>query len=1217
MARAAPSPSAIYGQGNCKRRNREPLEAVKGALHFLAVAATLASGNFALSEEWEKAEVPGTQVIEGYAWYRAWLKPHASFFNKHERDLYGESVVLNVRDLAGAHEVFVNGRKVGDGGAFPPTYEDGLKGNHRHKVPSGTLIKDAWNEIAVKVYHPGIKGGFLGEAPFIMNYFQECVLAGEWEFFRGEKTELEGKARMEKPKVGAFDLFRESNRVLGRAEKLTRGTKLPPEESFAKMRVLDDLQVELLLHEPLVAQPTHLSFDERGRLWIAQYRQYPYPNGLKMISRDRYYRSRYDKIPPAPPHHVKGADRITVHEDTDGDGRYDKHKVFQDGLNLANAALPGRGGVWVMNVPYLLFYPDADFDDVPDGPPVVHLQGFGLEDTHAVANGLTWGMDGWLYGVQGSTNTCRITRPGLDPPDADGLYYRGCMTWRYHPETRRFEFFSEGGGNNFGLEVDADGRLFTGHNGGETRGWHFLQGGRYLMQGRSPNKYGPPRHPYAFGDLPKMRSAQPIRRFTHFAAVAEGTAIPAQYQGHFFAVDPLHNFVMASGRSIEGSTFSTSDLTKALESDDFAFRPVYLTNAPDGSLLVADFYEHYVAHGQHYQSQIDPDTGRVYRLRGKGLPLEKDHDLSTKTTPELISMLKHRNKWHRHLAVRLLGERKDEKSRSALHKLVEVGGDCEALCALWAHYQAFGLDDELATSALSRKYPPLRLWAVRLACDDLGFSHKRPVAGLRDSLGGRDDPKAGLSPDFFQRLLSQARVEPYAEVRSQIAASARRLPADQALSLTHALLTREEDLDDPFLPLMLWWALDAQADHGREELLTLFDDPAFRKLPMVARHVLPRILRRFALQGRRQDLLACARLLRLATDKAEAAKLLEGFEEAYQGRLMEGLPRELVAALAKVGRSSLTLRLRLGEPKAMAEALAKVTDRKTLEAERLALVRSLGELKKPSAAPVLLALAFTDPPQSISLAQAALAALSAFPDESIGRQAADRLPILRKELMSPTLELLLARKAWTKELLALMTQGKVSPTGLPTDIAQRLREHPDKSIRKAASHLLTKATEARADLKEETARIESVLAKRAGNPYAGEATYTQRCAACHKLFHKGGVVGPDLTSYQRDDLGTLLPSILDPNLEIREGFAYVSVSTTDGRALAGFLADDDAKVATLRIPNGENLRIPRKEIKEITPMGRSLMPAGLLAGLTEKQLQDFFAYLRISQPILR
>ena len=160
---------------------------------------------------------------------------------------------------------------------------------------------------------------------------------------------------------------------------------------------------------------------------------------------------------------------ISVHEDTDGDGKYDRHKVFQDGLNMANAALPGRGGVWVMQTPYLLFYPDQDFDDVPDGPPVVHLEGFGLEDTHSVANGLVWGMDGWLYGVQGSTTSCHVKRPGVDPPDSPGVYFQGCMVWRYHPETRRFEIFAEGGGNNFGLELDSVGRLFTGHNGGLSR----------------------------------------------------------------------------------------------------------------------------------------------------------------------------------------------------------------------------------------------------------------------------------------------------------------------------------------------------------------------------------------------------------------------------------------------------------------------------------------------------------------------------------------------------------------------------------------------------------------------------------------------------------------------------------------------------------------------------------------------------------------------------
>src|SRR4029079_6818386 len=118
--------------------------------------------------------------------------------------------------------------------------------------------------------------------------------------------------------------------------------------------------------------------------------------GVKMISPAKYYPSHYGKVPPAPPNNDRGTDIISIHHDTDHHGVYDRHKVFVDGLNMANAAVKGRGGVWVMNSPYLLFYPDANNDDIPDAPPTVHLSGFGLEDSHFTANGLVWGPDGWL-----------------------------------------------------------------------------------------------------------------------------------------------------------------------------------------------------------------------------------------------------------------------------------------------------------------------------------------------------------------------------------------------------------------------------------------------------------------------------------------------------------------------------------------------------------------------------------------------------------------------------------------------------------------------------------------------------------------------------------------------------------------------------------------------------------------------------------------------------
>ena len=227
---------------------------------------------------------------------------------------------------------------------------------------------------------------------------------------------------------------------------------LPPKTSASSFTTPHDLEFEQVLAEPLVRQPVFLNFDERGRLWVVEYLQYPAPAGLKVLSHDSYWRAVYDKVPAPPPNHVIGADQITIYDDTDGDGTYDQHKTFVQGLNIATAAVKGRGGVYVLNPPYLLFYPDRNNDDVPDGAPEVLLSGFGLEDTHSVVNSLRWGPDGWLYACQGSTVTANVLRPGLDQePIARTM---GQQIWRYHPESKRFEVFSEGGGNAFGCELD-------------------------------------------------------------------------------------------------------------------------------------------------------------------------------------------------------------------------------------------------------------------------------------------------------------------------------------------------------------------------------------------------------------------------------------------------------------------------------------------------------------------------------------------------------------------------------------------------------------------------------------------------------------------------------------------------------------------------------------------------------------------------------------------
>ena len=1190
---------------------------IKVKRHFAAIlTAVIVAASPALGADapettahWQSVPVPGATNFTGVAWYRAWVKVPDSYFAKHERNLFEESVGVNIRDLAGAHEAWMNGKKIGSGGAFPPDYRSGREAIHRHKVPVGTLRKGAWNEIAIRVYNPSAPGGFVGDAPFIMDYFLECEFKGTWEFRLGDGY-TPGGAVTNKPAVAAYDQFRESSRVLGRTEQI-HGPKLSPTESAAKMRPGTDFSVDLLLSEPLVAQPTHFSFDERGRLWVAQYRQYPYPAGLRMLSRDKYYRAHYDKVPPPPPNHDRGADIISIHEDTNNDGVYDRHKVFLDGLNMANAVVRGRGGVWVMHTPYLLFYPDANGDDVPDGAPEVRLAGFGLEDTHSVANGLVWGPDGWIYGGQGSTTSCRVTRPGTDPTNAPGVYFEGCMVWRYHPETRAFEIFAEGGGNTFGLEFDAQGRLHSGHNGAGTRGFHYVQGGFFPMQHPEPGKFGPPRNPYAFGELSMMRTTNTAVRFTHFGAFAEGTAMPSQSAGLLFSLDPLHNVVTTSERVPRGATFETVDREPALRSEDETFRPLYIANAPDGSLFLSDMCEFYIAHGQHYQNQIDPTSGRIYRLRGQHATLEKDINLERKTTDELIALLSHPNKWHRQTAVRLLGERKDKSATPKLRGLIERSEGLGALNALWALYQItrFEGEHEVVKKALKHPYVLVRMWTVRLLGDEYGL-HR----GL--GVGSHARTRDGVMwIPMYSALAEQARVETNHEVLAQFASTARRLDPSQAMHLVEVVMSHASTAQDPYIPQLCWWVFEAHipARGVNNDVTQFFHEPERWDLPIISEFILSRVARRYAVEGKRADLLLCAELFRLAPKPKHVAQLMKGFEEAFRGRAMTGLPDELVAAITKSGQAPLVFRVKQSDDTAVTEALKVILDSKAKADERLLLVRTFGEVNVPRAVPTLLAVASNS--ASATLRRASLAALSSYDDNNIGATAIELLPKLAGDVQTAALTLLASRPAWSARLLDAIQSGKVKRALVPGDVATRLRASKDKQVSELAARLLPKPEPLAVEFRQRIDEINGILKRAQGNPYAGEAAYMQRCGACHKLFFKGGNVGPDLTAYQRDNLGTMLLSIVNPSAEIREGFQYYTVETKDGRTLSGFFVDRDNQITVLRGLEGENITLRASEIVELQPMGRSLMPDGLLEGMTDQELRDLFAYLRISQPI--
>lgn len=1138
--------------------------------------------------EWKAVKVPDVWKnppagIDNLSWYRGFVKPPDAW--------KGNDLELFVEPSDAAHEVFFNGQKIGGAGEFPPFFRSGLGGADRFFVPVASVRYDAPNIVAIRVCNLEGRTGFNIAAPVLFGEKEAVRMTGDWQFRPGDNAAF-AKFDGDKLPEGAvvFAKVDSAAEVAKTLKRIDDAGPQSPAEALKQFSIPDDLEIELALSEPEVRQPLSIKWDPRGRLWVNQFIQYPDPAGLKMVSRDKFLRSVYDKVPAPPPHHFPGLDRISFHEDTDGDGKFDKHGIFIEGLSLTSSFAFDKDGLWVLQPPYLLFYHDKNHDDVPDGDPVVHLEGFGMEDSHSIASSLRWGPDGWLYASQGSTVTGDIKRPG----EKTAVHSLGQLIWRYHPPTRRYEIFAEGGGNTFGVEIDAHGRIFSGHNGGDTRGFHYVQGG-YSRKGFE--KHGALSNPYAFGFFESMKHDK-VPRFTHTFVFYEGagdvprdSALPAKYRGNLFGVGPLQGHVVRSEVSQDRSSLKTKDLDHPLTTKDTWCRPVDIQFGPDGALYVCDFYEQRIDHASHYQGRIDRERGRIWRLKGKGGTPIKPFDLTKATTIQLIDRLQDPNRWFRQTALLVLSWQKPEAAVPELLKRLNAASDDSAVTLLWALYQLAGLKEDIAIQLLDHQNPYVRLWTIRVVCDE-----------------------KNVSSQIAAKLKDLATSEEHVEVRSQLASSVRRLPASEALAIIRPMLAHDADAADIHIPLLLWWAIEDKAGTDREAVVALLDDPALWKHPLVGNHLLERLMRRYASAGTQKDLLACAALLERAPDATVAKLLLAGFEKAFEGRSLAGLPDELVAAIAKVGGGSLALRLRQGDSAALDETLKIVADEKAPRADRLKYIQVLAEIHPPAAADVLLAVLKSTTDGELQIA--ALGALQSYEDPQIGAAVVGLLSTLADEPRLAGFNLLASRKGWARALLAAVDAGSVPARGVPVEIVQRILFQRDEQNAALVQKLFGSVKGATtAEMLAQVENLKQVLAVGTGNPYNGRKMYLNSCGKCHVLFGEGGRIGPDLTSYKRDDVHTMLVNVVNPSAQIREGFENYILVTNDGRTLTGFIADQDSRIVVIRGSDGQSVVVPRSNIEELAASPKSLMPEAVLKDFSEQQVRDLFAYLRSTQPL--
>jgi putative membrane-bound dehydrogenase-like protein len=852
---------------------------------------------------------------------------------------------------------------------------------------------------------------------------------------------------------------------------------LPPAEALQRFAIAEGYALELVASEPAIRQPIDLKFDARGRLWVAQYLQYPYPAGVTITGYDQYIRATFDRVTPPPPRHFRGADKITILEDRDGDGTFETAKTFLDGLNLATSVLPGDGGVWVMMSPYLLFYPDRNGDDVPDGDPEVHLAGFGLEDTHSLASSLHWGPDGWLYAATGSTTTL----------DVQGTRLLGQGIWRYHPGTKIFEVFAEGGGNTHSFEFDKFGRAFSGTNNGGTRGLHYAQGATYV---KGWTKHGPAMNPFIFGFLEHMKHEGYTQRFPQAFMIYEGGAMPA-LEGQIVVGMAMTNRVQASQLFADTSTYRTVDTVALATTEDRTFRPVDIELGPDGAIYLADWTDARVTHVQPADTW-DKTNGRIYRIVPKNFSRPKPIDLTKLAPPDLIALLAHSNRDLREHARRLLAARPEPIAATLRERAAR--NDETALEAFWVLNLRGELDEAALRAALRHTSAHVRRWAARLLGD-------------RNSVGAatRD------------ALAALARDESDPEVRSQLASSAKRLPAGQAFPIIRALTARDEDAADKHLPLLIWWAIEAQAERGREELLAFVADPAVWRTKIFSQHLAARIGQRFtADQGPRKyttlrqgvysswlidrapewlarNLGYCARLLAAAPGEREAGALIEGMARGLTGARVPDVPADLRDAVAKLWSAqkpsaALTaFAARLGRGDALAAAVAAMqAGGKLPETDQHTYLDLFAALAPPEALPIIAGLLRTETNEAKRLA-----ALGGYDDAAAAEAIFGVFSTLTPRLQATALRMLCEKPAWALAMLQRANAGAFQAGAFSSANLALLRAHADPRIAAAlAAHERLAADDPAA---------QAVL--RAHE--TGRIAYNLTCAACHKETGEG------------------------------------------------------------------------------------------------------------------
>jgi putative membrane-bound dehydrogenase-like protein len=966
---------------------------------------------------------------------------------------------------------------------------------------------------------------------------------------------------------------------------------LPLQAAIPNLQLHPALEISLFAAEPDVVDPVALTFDESGRMYVVEMRDYPYGFGPQR----------------------KPGGTVRLLEDTNHDGKADRSILFAENLSFPTSICPWNGGVLVTCPPEIIFLKDTNEDGRADVREV-HFKGFTLGVTDSNVNGLRWGLDNRVHGLNGGNGgrivSMRKTGPPISLSDKDFSFnpQTGDLTTTFHSS------------RGFGLVFDDWGRSFVTYNIN-----HIQQ------------RFIPDRYLHQFPGFPTIRGTGTISDHEDMArifpiSVAETRPNHPEQSGHFSAAggmgyvgwdqygpdlygsvlvcDVVGNLVHRDLLKPQGPIFRASRAASEQNSEFFAssdnsFRPVGLELGPDGALYLMDMQRDVIEHPdyipENVRSKIDiragENRGRIYKLRPKNA-VSRFVNLSSVSMPALVEYLSDPIQWRRATAQRLIVERQLTNAIPALIKLAQSDGKpLGRLHAFWSLQGLSALEASHVPRALSDDHPGLRENGLLFAENFL--PHSKDVATRVLALA--EDPNARVR---FQTALTLGKLK-NAESRQALRSILRR---DFEHKWTRvAVLSSLSSGSAEFLSQVMLSSAAESQNTAKLELATELADLAVAREGPSGFSAVVRAMTQSTWTEKLQ--LAALKGLQSGIARQTGSSEVDNETKLRLEELARKPSSALVAAAWKLSRS-LGLAENETQRAALQKAMTRARDHSFPERERIADISLLALGNYETVRGTLFELLERNQP--IAIQQAVVSVLREFNNAEISQVLVKSWRTFSPAVRASALALMLQRTSFHSALIEAMEKGQITVGELNLDLEQRRRLlwYSNPEVKTRAAKLL-----ADGEYSNRKTLVDEWLAKlpAKGDPLPGKTVFEQRCSQCHVVGGTGSKVGPELTSMSHRSVEDLLSNILDPNMAINPAYLTYNCEMTSGELETGLLQAESEETVTLLQAAEKKLIIARGNIKRLESSGLSLMPEGLEAGLTPANMRDLISFLQQSR----